>query len=1551
MRSTTETYTSPASPAGGASLPPYHHPSLAAAGPFKSSPPQAFLPAPHFAAAGAPLFEPAHAHVMPLHLPPERTPMTTTTTRATPPPYAATTPSSPGGGGRHAQHSHLQQQHPHRAPLVPSASSSSAGGGGAAGRSSSQATSSTAGPSTVRRAPSGAGGGGGAGGSGEDIANRIVAFQRRQAGGPLSRRGGAREPMADDGAAARAREPAAGRSAQQQQQQGMAADHLESSTSSSSAFRPSRRGRSRADDAAAAAACSSDEDVYRREPAMGRAVYEPGVDSAMAIGAGGRHHRHAGRRVELVPPAEETEIEDEGGGGGGAGSDDGGGGGAHDDEDDFRRRRRRAGSERTTATKSQHSSGTAAAAAGGGGNRSQYSTGSGLIAGEALHRTISCGSRRLQLSQSAGAPGSSSMTTTGGGSMTGPYQGQGPMRKLFDPSMDDPLKFQKAPSVSTGSGSNTTFGGRTYASERSTGTGAGGSVLRKGSSLATSVSVGASSEKATAAAAAPSAGASAAGGRSLVGTSRLGSILADDDQGDRERERRRRREGSERGSQQRRTARDGESRGSRSSEGSESLKDRERRGKGAAGDTGIMSRLRESYKGIQALEASLNEMHRKMRQDPSSGVRILIQSGSLGQGDRAAPQVFNPTMGNGALSILRLAEEDEYARDMPRRSPQSTPAPLREDEAWAELVAKHKKLADAHHDFLSLSLDPLIPASLHSLPVKYNIPTRLWKTGFHDLLEGMRHVWLSNAPTPAHMVGHPSHGLRDVKQRDVKLSARVLDHLTDFIYDAYSFYTSLLEEQTLCNFKSAWIEALGDLARYRMAIAAAITGQEKLERKEAAEARIDDDDDDARPPPSGASIGAEVAESWNLEERETWRVTARDWYVMGLTEKPGEGRLHHHLALLCRDVKGDEGRALYHFTKSLATSHPYPTSRETIQPLFDAAIQQRRSAPDAQAAELFLLMHGMIFTRIELDNFEQVFARFLERLDEDRLGATGVKPITQVEWLTMAVVNVNAIMQYGAEDGFIRKALAEDSIARKVSRQPAEDQGELVSVLKKTTLAAPEADDLETYPLPFCSALRLAFKMFAYALKHPMKTIGLHTQLNPYIAVFLSFLATVLKQKSALSILERFLPWQAMVDFFNTIPRKVEVRLDANAKLTSGPPIPEDWCIRGLEWVGRRVYERGFWKAKSGSGGRGSGGPTQPRSGVRIQSEMDVLLSEQDQSQIELDEGIVDDHEDKDGVDSASAVTSRRWARIAWAAGTIASIVPGVSYDRPDKYHAFSIAPDGPLAEKVARWHAQEIAQRRSEIEARKREEEVKMASLPDEPDVEDVDEADTDDADLLALRERRRHLRSLLAMSNAKDGGETSRPARPTARAAARKQSLLPGYTVLVFDTNVLLSALDAVQTIVSSRQYTVVIPLPVITELDGLAKQPAPLGAAAAAAVTYLESNLRTSAISLKVQTAMGNYLSDLAIRAEDFSLATTGDYTVDDFILRVASFQAAHFVDRSAILGMQEGAEYESKKRSAVKTLLLTFDRNLRLRARARGVSAASKEELARVLGPSR
>jgi protein SMG6 len=121
------------------------------------------------------------------------------------------------------------------------------------------------------------------------------------------------------------------------------------------------------------------------------------------------------------------------------------------------------------------------------------------------------------------------------------------------------------------------------------------------------------------------------------------------------------------------------------------------------------------------------------------------------------------------------------------------------------------------------------------------------------------------------------------------------------------------------------------------------------------------------------------------------------------------------------------------------------------------------------------------------------------------------------------------------------------------------------------------------------------------------------------------------------------------------------------------------------------------------------------------------------------------------------------------------------------------------------------------------------------------------------------------------------------------------------------------------------------VITELDGLRANEPPLGEAAAEAVAYLESHLRPFSSVLKVQTSRGNYLHDLSIRSEQIDFAGTQSQqaakSMDDVILRAASWQLEHFVEHGR----------EEEREGACKVVLVSMDRNLRLKARARKIDA--------------
>ncbi|KAG6861720.1 hypothetical protein C0995_012724 [Termitomyces sp. Mi166 len=936
----------------------------------------------------------------------------------------------------------------------------------------------------------------------------------------------------------------------------------------------------------------------------------------------------------------------------------------------------------------------------------------------------------------------------------------------------------------------------------------------------------------------------------------------------------------------------------------------------------------------------------------------------------------------------RDTEEGILSRNEPRvtlkgKQPETSAPTSSEDlerEKWKVQLENHKQLAEYIHTLLDLSLSPSVPASLRNIPTRYNIIVRLWTYAFHKLLESLRRASLT--------------------------SSLALEHLQDFIYYAYTFYTGLLEEPTLSGFKSGWIEALGDLARYRMAVAAMVGGSgptmtpgQKLTLKDVNDAAADDGlkppkiskastsgkpaariDDSPSP-----SVGIVAARQLVVEpEAEQWRSIARDWYGTGLADQPGTGKLHHHLGLLCRDVEKQELKGVYHFVKrfvgcyniprqisdviynSMTTLHPFSTSRESVLPIWSVVNQTRRAHPDTPAPDLFVLLHGMLFTHIQLDDFTPTLARFIERLS--------MEDLEEREWIMMSIINIGAIFEYGRPGSALGRMGGKESAAAvpatvviakptvledekmDVDSSPriSSNRGAALDQLSPPTSEVEIEESAREYPPSFKYALQLAFSMLSYVLQHPIRTKSrgfARPNVNPYLSVILTFLATVLKNPQVSSMLERAVPWEELAGFFARIPRTVMTKQglfngekECGAKwtmLTSGmaPPLPEDWCIRGMEWVGRSVFERGYWK-----------------SGEDRRTEIEVL--EEQEWAREMTDGHIEDDDDADDDDKSGGhkggdVVSKRWTRIVRSAVGIAGLVDGFTW--VDGTREWRV--EGRLAEKVHQWREQDRIQQE--------EEEKRRSGTRWNDDLMDIDdesagdvlseEDDNDENDTPVVKElkaRRRYLQSLLQSAH---GVGSSSPPRRRRRLSPRisldtrpQLHIVAGYSVLVVDTNILLSSLAMFASIVESLRWTVIVPLPVIMELDGLSSNTSPqLSEAAQSAMTYISTHIRSHSISLKVQTSKGNYLSTLSIRTEqvDFADNSNWERNTDDLILRAAIWQEEHWVDRSAMLKVNSADNVSLS--GAVKVVLLTLDRNLRLKARSRQLPAASEKDFAMIL----
>lgn len=135
----------------------------------------------------------------------------------------------------------------------------------------------------------------------------------------------------------------------------------------------------------------------------------------------------------------------------------------------------------------------------------------------------------------------------------------------------------------------------------------------------------------------------------------------------------------------------------------------------------------------------------------------------------------------------RCIEVDKRHAKLEPGSPNSSLQPKISHQQWQALIALHRTLLHEHHDFFLASQHPSASPALRKLAAKYAMPARMWRHGIQSFLELLRH----------------------------RLPA-ALDHMLSFIYLAYSMMALLYE--AVPTFGDTWIECLGELARYRMAI-------------------------------------------------------------------------------------------------------------------------------------------------------------------------------------------------------------------------------------------------------------------------------------------------------------------------------------------------------------------------------------------------------------------------------------------------------------------------------------------------------------------------------------------------------------------------------------------------------------------------------------------------------------------------------------------------------------------------------------------------------------
>ncbi|OJD10022.1 hypothetical protein AJ78_08796, partial [Emergomyces pasteurianus Ep9510] len=268
---------------------------------------------------------------------------------------------------------------------------------------------------------------------------------------------------------------------------------------------------------------------------------------------------------------------------------------------------------------------------------------------------------------------------------------------------------------------------------------------------------------------------------------------------------------------------------------------------------------------------------------------------------------------------------------------------------YAYLIKCHRALLCEHHDLYLSSQHPIACAEVLGLAAKHQVPSRVWAVAILPLLEIMR----SRLPDS-------------------------LEHMIEFIHHAFNMLVLILE--TVPRFKSVWLQCLGDISRYRMAI-----------------------------------------EVESEDERRVWSEIARYWYNKGIDENHGAGRLHHHLGILAMPNMGQQ---LFLFSKSLMSLEPFFYSRTGLERVFDMALDWINPADisleDTRTlASWYVSAHAMLMRGGSIKKFIQCTKEYLNELTIE-VNRLGIK--FRETAICLANPNFAAMFQYGDKDGIIMKA-------------------------------------------------------------------------------------------------------------------------------------------------------------------------------------------------------------------------------------------------------------------------------------------------------------------------------------------------------------------------------------------------------------------------------------------------------------------------------------------------------------------------------------------------
>ncbi|KAK4561660.1 hypothetical protein LTR86_004339 [Recurvomyces mirabilis] len=425
---------------------------------------------------------------------------------------------------------------------------------------------------------------------------------------------------------------------------------------------------------------------------------------------------------------------------------------------------------------------------------------------------------------------------------------------------------------------------------------------------------------------------------------------------------------------------------------------------------------------------------------------------------------------------------------------------------WQALIALHRTLLYEHHDFMMATQHPSATPALRALPIKYSMPARMWKHGIHAFLEVLRH-----------------------RRPDSQ------DYMMSFIYLAYQMTTLLYE--TIPIFLDTWIECLGDLARYRMAIE---------------------------------------------EEREPhaqWGSVAASWYLKASDRHPQVGRLYHHLAILERPSL----RKVACYGKSLTCVVPFANANDSLRTLYGPLAQQPHltQSPRVLAEACFCKVYAVIFLAKDDRTIRDASVEALTLLQQPKTFSW------RDSGSSLAVANISPLLMFGAATNPLRLAF-DVAIRRRLQRSDTPTQTNLTSF---DSIVGPINSNTDETHRQLSLSKDLLLASVHTALRCPPGTAAFSKDSMAFrdtiafVGVMMCFLSSLswlygemaLEAGSIVPLPLRMeeVAWPLVATYLNHLARLYPITPHIIQCAQQGvwpekagvsKPLPEDWIIRGLVW-------------------------------------------------------------------------------------------------------------------------------------------------------------------------------------------------------------------------------------------------------------------------------------------------------------------------------------------------------------------------------------------------